>query len=103
MAPLQTFYANVVQVKLTGNELVFEFGAHFPNAPNQPAGAPAGQVAVGLVRPVNVDPDVRVVLSLSSLKSFAQVLQQAVAQVEQAQKQAPSPQPEPLRTTSKQQ
>src|SRR5438067_2377692 len=76
MAAPPTFYSNVVNVKTTSNELVFEFGVNFPEGPPVPG------------KPVHFDPEVRVVLSLSALKRFAQVLQQAVTQVEKAQQQA---------------
>jgi hypothetical protein len=68
-----TFYANIANVKITGNELVFEFGAVFP-ATNQPQ----------TVKPAEFVPEVRVVLGLSALKAFADILQKAVPQMESA-------------------
>jgi len=90
MAPLQTFYANIVQVRITPNELAFEFGVHFPNEAPVPG------------QPINFDPEVRVVLSLAALKTLCETLQNALTQVELKQQQRTLPQPEPARTTSKQ-
>ncbi len=82
-----TVYANIANVKITGNELVFEFGAVFP-ATNQPQPA----------KPAEFAPEVRVVLGLSALKAFADILQKAVVQMESAsgapQQQTPGNRPE---------
>jgi hypothetical protein len=89
MTPTQpvTFYSNIANVKITGNELVFEFGAVFP-ANNQPQA----------VKSVEFAPEVRVVLGLSALKAFSDILQKAVVQMEGAssvpQQQTPGNRPE---------
>lgn len=91
MAPHQTYYANIVQVRITPNELAFEFGVHFPNEAPVPG------------QPISFDPEVRVVLSLAALKTLSETLQNAMVQVETQQRQQQNlPQPEPARTTSKQ-
>jgi hypothetical protein len=83
-----TFYANVTNLKITPTEMVFEFGATFPESAPAP-GAPQ-----------KFEPAVRVVLSVAGLQAFAQALQQAVSQVEKA-RQAASPQEEhTLKTTT---
>jgi hypothetical protein len=90
-----TFYANIVNLKATLNELVFEFGAIFPEAP------PSQQQQ----KAVQFDPEVRVVMSLQALRMLSQALQQAIAQMEQTQAQKKDdlpPQSEPLGTASKQ-
>jgi hypothetical protein len=68
-----TVYANVANVKITGNELVFEFGAVFPVTGTAQA-----------ARPTEFVPEVRVVLGLSALKTFADILQKAAVQMETA-------------------
>jgi hypothetical protein len=81
-----TVYANIANVKTTGNELVFEFGAVFP-ATNQPQTGKTTEFV----------PEVRVVLGLSALKAFADILQKAVVQMESAsvpQQQTPGNRPE---------
>jgi Protein of unknown function (DUF3467) len=87
MADPPTFYANVTNLKITPNEMVFEFGATFPES----APAPGA--------PLIFDPAVRVVLSVATLPSFAHALQQAVSQVEKL-KQAASPQEPTLKSTT---
>jgi hypothetical protein len=86
-----TVYANVANVKITGNELVFEFGAVFPGTNSTST------------KPSEFVPEVRIVLGLSALKTFADVLQKAVVQMEGA---AATPQqhiePGTTQTTSKQ-
>jgi hypothetical protein len=88
----QTVYANIVNVKITGNELIFEFGAEFPPATPAPTG-----------RPEAFTPEVRIVLGLPALKAFADLLQKAVVQLESTSSRTPQ-QPEPTgnRPTSKQ-
>ena len=73
--PATTIYANVVNFRLTPGEFVLEFGAHFPDRPNQ--GPPS-----------DFRPDVRVVLPPGALQGILQALTRAV---EERQKQsAPS-------------
>jgi hypothetical protein len=80
-----TFYANTANVKITGNELVFEFGAVFPAA-NQTG------------KPPEFAPAVRIVMPLPALKAFADILQKAIPQLESAtgahQQQTPGNRPE---------
>ncbi len=90
MAAPPTFYSNVVNVRTTPNELILEFGAIFPEGPMTPG------------KPIDFDPEVRVVLTLSALKVISDVLSKAMAQVEQAQKQAAALESQPVRNTSKQ-
>lgn len=86
--PTRTFYANVANVRFTQQELVFEFGSVFPNVP-------------GPVKPpVQFEPDVRVVMTASALKTFSEVLQKAAAAM--AAQQQRVPQPDTGRATSKQ-
>lgn len=66
----RTVYANTVNIRVTPRELVFEFGAHFPDRPNQ---AP----------PSDYQPEVRVVLLGNTLQGIANVLNQALAQRQQ--------------------
>ena len=79
-----TIYANVVNMKVTGRELVFEFGAHFPDRPG--AGPPS-----------DLQPDVRVVLPREAVQVIVSALGQAIAQEQKAQaeiaKQRPGFQP----------
>jgi hypothetical protein len=78
-----TFYSNIANVKITGNELVFEFGAQFPGtSPGQPA------------KSTDFTPDVRIVLGLPALKAFVDILQKAAAHMESAS-QVPQQQNEP--------
>ena len=86
--PTRTFYANVANLKFTPQELVFEFGSVFPDVPMAPG------------KPIQFEPEVRVVMTLSALKTFADVLQKAAAAVEAGQQ--PFPQPDTARVTSKQ-
>ena len=89
-SPPHTVYANIVNVKMTTTEVIFEFGAQFP--PNTPQ---AG-------RPAEFVPEVRIVLGSAAIKAFADILQKAVAQMESASA-APHPnEPHTDRTTSKQ-
>jgi Protein of unknown function (DUF3467) len=71
-SPLHTVYANIVNVTITKNELIFEFGAQFP-----PTGSQGG-------KPSEFTPEVRVVLGPAALKQFADLLNNAVTQVEGA-------------------
>jgi hypothetical protein len=75
----QTIYANVANFRLTPNEFVLEFGAHFPDTPGQPP-------------PSDFQPDVRIVLPAGALRGILQTLQAIVQQQTQRQasaKQAP--------------
>jgi hypothetical protein len=67
--PKTTIYANIVNLRVTPNEFVFEFGAHFPDAPNQ---AP----------PSDYRPEVRVVLPRAALGGLANILNQTLAQAQ---------------------
>jgi len=69
----QTVYANVVNVKLSGQEMILEFGAVFPDAPPVPGA------------PVLFDPEVRVVWTVAALKPFTEALQNALKALEHAQ------------------
>jgi hypothetical protein len=88
-----TFYSNIANVKITGSELVFEFGVQFPaTSPGQPT------------KSADFVPEVRIVLGLPALKAFLGILQRAAAHMEGAtnvpQQQA---EPEPgSRSTPKQ-
>jgi hypothetical protein len=62
-----TVYANVVNVKVTGNEMILEFAAQFPTTA---ASTPPG-------KPIEFVPEVRIVLGKSALKAFADILQKA--------------------------
>lgn len=64
---MQTLYANVINLKLTPNEVVLEFGSAFPDRPV--VGAPPG-----------FQPDIRIVLAPGSLPGLAQLFSQAMAQ-----------------------
>ena len=54
-------YANSVAIRVTENELVFEFGLSFPDKPGQPL-------------PADYAPDVTVVLSVVALSGLLAVL-----------------------------
>jgi hypothetical protein len=69
----QTVYANVVNVKLSGQEMLLEFGALFPET----APAPGA--------PVMFEPEVRVVMTISGLKPYAEALQNALKALEHTQ------------------
>lgn len=71
----QTHYSNVVNVRLSGQEMVLEFGAFFPDAPPI-----AG-------KPIEFEPDVRVVMTLAGLKPYVEALQNALKALEQAKAQ----------------
>jgi hypothetical protein len=90
--PPITVYANVVNVKITGNELIFEFGAQFPNTTSPTS---AG-------KPVEFVPEVRIVLGKSALKTFADILQKASAQSEGASSNPRQSDPQGSTSTSKQ-
>lgn len=78
-----TFYSNIANVKITGNELVFEFGAQFPATnPTQPT------------KSTDFIPEVRIVLGLPALKAFLSIMQRAAAQMESASN-VPQQQTEP--------
>ena len=65
---MQTLYANVVNLKVTPNEIVLEFANHFPDRPTP-------------VPPTNPpQPDIRIVLSAGALEGLAAVFSQAVQQ-----------------------
>lgn len=85
-----TIYANVVNVKTTPNELVFEFGSIFPEGPAQ-------QPTPG--RPIQFDPEVRIVLAVPALQMLVDVLHKAL---QQRQAAVAGAQPEPPRAASKQ-
>ena len=68
-----TVYANIANIKLTQAEFILEFGAVFPDQPPAPG------------KPMEFEPDVRVVMALPALKTFADTCQTAVAQLEKAQ------------------
>jgi hypothetical protein len=72
----QTVYSNVVNIRLSGQEMVLEFGAVFPDAPPVPG------------KPVQFEPDIRVVMGLSGLKPYVEALENALKALEQAQAQA---------------
>ena len=61
MTPKPAIYANAVGVRLTDHELVFEFGAHFPDKPGDP-------------RPPGYAPDLTVVLPAAALSGVLGVL-----------------------------
>ena len=63
---MQTLYANIVNLKVTPNEVVLEFGNSFPDQPGQ--------------NPLQVQPDIRIVLAPSVLQGLAQGFTQAAAQ-----------------------
>jgi len=73
----QTVYANVVNVKLSGQEMILEFGALFPEAPSVPGA------------PIRFDPEVRIVWTLAGLKPLAEALQNALKALEHAQTAIP--------------
>ena len=75
----QTVYSNVANVKLSGQEMVLEFGAVFPDAPPLP----------GTV--VSFSPEVRVVMTISVLKPYVEALQTALKAMEHAQAAVPQP------------
>jgi len=75
----QTVYSNVVNVKLSGQEMILEFGALFPEAPLVPGA------------PVKFDPEVRVVWTLAGLKPLTEALQTALKALEHAQTPVPQP------------
>lgn len=67
--PKTTTYANIVNLRVTDNEFVFEFGVYFPETPNQ---AP----------PSDYRPEVRVVLPRAALAGLANILNQTLAQAQ---------------------
>ena len=73
---MNSVYANVVNLRLTPNEFVLEFGSHFPNQPN-------------MAPPSDFKPDVRVVMNPAALQGLANALAQAVKQNQSAQPQNP--------------
>lgn len=89
-SPPQTVYANIVNVKITGTEVIFEFGAQFP--PSNPQTGKASEFA----------PEVRVVLGLPAVKAFADILQKAAAQMEGAAAAPQQSETQTSRPTSKQ-
>jgi hypothetical protein len=86
---MATVYANVVNVKCTPQELVFEFGSVFPETPVAPG------------TPIHFEPEVRVVLTISALPTLTGALQKAKEIVENAQ-HASMPQSVVSPTASKQ-
>jgi hypothetical protein len=64
---METYYANVVNVRVTPSELVFEFSAFFPDQPN-------------LTPPSDLKPEARIVMSVAALEQLAGNLMAAVAQ-----------------------
>jgi hypothetical protein len=69
---MQTLYANIVNFRVTPSELVLEFGNFFPDRPN-----------VG--PPQDFKPDIRIVLSVTSLPGLAEAFKNAAAQKQQTQ------------------
>lgn len=69
----QTVYSNVINVKISGQEMLLEFGAIFPEAPPVPGA------------PLAFDPEVRVVMSLAGLKPYIEALQNALKALEHVQ------------------
>jgi hypothetical protein len=80
---MQTIYANVINLRLTPNEVVFEFGSAFPDKP-----------MVG--PPLNFQPDVRVVLNPGSIPGLINALNQAMKQQQAAQGHGTPPQTGPV-------
>ena len=80
-----TVYSNIANIRTTSLELVFEFGAVFPEA------SPV------VVR-AEFEPEVRVVLPLQALKGLVEGLQKALSAIESGQ----VPQPVPAKVTAKQ-
>ena len=68
----QTVYANVVNVKLSAQEMILEFGAIFPDALPVPGTL------------VAFEPEVRVVMTISGLKPTADAFQTALKALEHA-------------------
>ena len=65
-------YANVVQIRLTDNELVFEFGSHFPDKGADQA------------PPSDYVPDVRVVLRSGVMEAIVQALSKTFEERQEA-------------------
>jgi hypothetical protein len=61
---MQTIYSNLVQFRITPNEIVFEFSSYFPEKSGQ--GPPS-----------DLKPDVRVVLQAMALDKILAMLEQA--------------------------
>jgi hypothetical protein len=68
--PKTTTYANVINFRVTNSEFVLEFGAFFPENPNQ--GPPS-----------DYTPEVRVVLPATALPGIVSTLSQLLQQREQ--------------------
>ena len=59
-------YANILNIRLTPNELVLEFGAHFPDGP-----AKAGEK-------ISFPPNARIIMPAGSVESLHQAIGQAL-------------------------
>jgi hypothetical protein len=59
-----TIYSNILKVRTTETELVFEFGSHFPEQPGEPPGDPESVV--------------RIVMPIGALEALSKALAQAV-------------------------
>jgi hypothetical protein len=68
MKEAETIYSNIVNLRMTPNELVLEFGTHFQEKPNKPGEA------------VNFTPTVRVIMSANAVDSLHATLAQAIKQ-----------------------
>ncbi len=64
-----TFYSNVVNVKTTPTEVIFEFAAVFPE-----------QAAAG--KAIHFNPEMRVIMGLPAMKALLEVLQKATTQMQ---------------------
>ena len=72
-------YANVVQIRVTPNEVVLEFGTFFPDEATPP-----------LVGPKEFLPDARIVMAPHALEQLIDVLSKAATARKAASQQAPS-------------
>ncbi len=79
MADLDYTYANIVNLKMTQNELLLEFGVSFRDGPQVPGTT------------VAFDPAVRIVMAAGALEGIHNALAQAIKQREAAKLQVQQP------------
>jgi hypothetical protein len=61
-------YSNIINLKLTPNELVLDFGAHFPDSPPKPG------------EKIEFTPAARIIMPTASLEAIHAALGQAIKQ-----------------------
>lgn len=68
----QTIYANIVQIKTTQTELVFDFGVQIPEG------------VAGQQGPQNFEPSVRIILAVGATRSLGEYLLRIAQQHERS-------------------